>query len=174
MCCGSFYDTVAQKSRKTSALSNIRFDFGNSARGIPFELHNNHIYLQVKVNSSQRLSFILDTGASSVISRKQAESIGLKFRGKEQGFGVGENAVEAVVAEGVSLNLSGATLFRQNIAVVALEDLQKSLGREIDGIIGYSFLRRFVVEIDYSSKTINLILPKISDTKAKASAFRLS
>jgi hypothetical protein len=160
VCCGFFFQTEAQQSRKTPVVSEVRFDSGNSARNIPFELHNNHIYLQVKVNNSEPLSFILDTGASSVISRQQAKSLGLKFSGKEQGFGVGEKAVEASIVEGVSFNLFGAALSRQNVAAVALEDLQKSLGRKVDGILGYSFLHRFVVEIDYAAKTINLYAPK--------------
>jgi len=160
VCCGSFSHVKAQQSRRKSVVSEISFDSGNSARGIPFELHNNHIYLSVKVNDSEPLSFILDTGASSVISRTWAESLGLKFRGKQRGFGVGENAVDASFLEGVSLKLSGATLSKQKIVVVDLENLQKSLGRTADGILGYSFFSRFVVEIDYAAKTINLHSPK--------------
>lgn len=167
LCCGFFSQTEAQQSRRKPVVSEVRFDAGNSARNIPFELHNNHIYLQVKVNNSEPLSFILDTGASSIISRKRAESLGLKFRGKEKGFGVGENAVEASFVEGVSLNLSGATLSRQKLAAVDLEDLQKSLGRTVDDILGYSFFSRFVVEIDYAAKTINLHSPKSFRYKGK-------
>ncbi len=167
LCCGFFSQTEAQQSRRKPVVSDVRFDVGNSARGIPFELHNNHIYLSVKVVNSEPLSFILDTGASSIISRKRAESLGLKFRGKEKGFGVGENSVEASFVEGVSLNLSGATLSRQKIAAVDLEDLQKSLGRTVDGILGYSFFSRFVVEIDYAAKTINLYSPKSYRYKGK-------
>lgn len=166
-CWGSFSQIEAQKSRRKSVISEVRFNSRNSARGVPFELHNNHIYLQVKVNNSEPLSFILDTGASSVISRKRAESLGLKFGGKERGLGVGENAVEASFVQGVSLNLPGATLSRQKIAVVALEDLQKSLGQPVDGILGYSFLSRFVVEIDYAAKIINLYAPKNYRYKGK-------
>jgi predicted aspartyl protease len=167
VCCGSFSQTVAQKSRKTSLVSDVRFDFKDSTLGIPFELHNNHIYLQVEANNSKPLWFILDTGASSVISRKRAESLDLKFRGKERGFGVSENAVQASIVEGVSLKISGATLSRQKIAAVDLEDLQKSLGRTVDGILGYSFFRRFVVEIDYAAKTINLYSPQNYRYKGK-------
>jgi predicted aspartyl protease len=165
--CSFLFPIEAQQWQKKPIVSEIRFDSGNSARGIPFEVHNNHIYLQVKVNNSEPLSFILDTGASSVISRRRAESLGLKVRSNEQGFGVGKNAVEAAIVEGVSLNLFGATLSRQNIAVIALEDLQKSLGRAVDGILGYNFLRRFVVEIDYAAKTINLYSAKNYRYKGK-------
>lgn len=64
LCCGFFSQTKAQQSRRKPVVSEVRFDAGNSARGIPFELHNNHIYLSVKVVNSEPLSFILDTGAS--------------------------------------------------------------------------------------------------------------
>ncbi len=86
-------------------------------------------------------------------------SLGLRFRGGERGFGVGENAVEASFVEGVSLNLPGVSLTRQTIAAVPLENLQSSLGRPVDGILGYSFFRRFVVEIDYDARMLNLYSP---------------
>lgn len=167
VCCGFSFQIEAQQSRRNSTVSEVRFDAGDSARGIPFELHNNHIYLQVRVNNSEPLSFILDTGGSSIISRKRAESLGLKVSRKEQGFGVGENSVEASLAQGVSLNLSGVTLSRQTIAAVDLEDLQKTLGRTVDGILGSSFFGSLVVEIDYSAKTINLYAPQSYRYKGK-------
>ncbi len=165
--CSLFPRIEAQQYQNAPDDSEVHFDSGSSARGIPFELHNNHIYLKVKVNNSESLSFILDTGASSIISWKRAESLGLKFRGKESGFGVGENAVETSFVEGVSLKLPGATLSKQTIAAVSLEDLQKSLGRTVDGILGYGFISRFVVEINYAAKTINLYSPKSYRYKGK-------
>src|SRR5918912_695216 len=93
--CSIFSSAVAQQSRRTA--SEIRFASDTSARDIPFELHNNHIYLHVGVNNSAPLSFILDTGASSAISRQRAESLGSRFRRRERGFGVGENSVEASI-----------------------------------------------------------------------------
>lgn len=154
-------------------MSEVRFDSGNSARNVPFELYNNHIYLRVKVNNSEPLWFILDTGALSVISHKRAESLGLKLSGKEQGFGVGEKPVEASIVEDVSLSLSGASLSRQKIAAVALDDLQKSLGRAVDGILGSGFFNRFVVEIDYVAKIVNLHSPKSYKYKGKGESVPL-
>lgn len=163
----SFLSMSAQKTnRKTGAkisrqsLPKVHFAAGKDSLNIPFELHNNHIFLQVRINNSDPLPFILDTGASSVISRRQAKSLGLKFSGKERGVGVGENSVAASIIEGVSLNLPGATVAGEKIAAVDLEDLQKSLGRKADGILGSGFFSQFVVEIDYAAKTINLYAPK--------------
>ncbi|HEX8161069.1 MAG TPA: retropepsin-like aspartic protease [Pyrinomonadaceae bacterium] len=159
-CCGFTFQTGAQRSRRRPVASEVRFDSGDSARGIPFELHNNHIYLRVKVNDSAPLSFILDSGASTIVSRARAESLGLKFNRKEQGFGVGEDAVEASLAEGASLNVSGATLPRQTIAVADLEAVRSFEKRAVDGILGSGFFSSLVVEIDYAAKVINLYAPK--------------
>jgi hypothetical protein len=149
----------AQRSRKSPGVPEVRFVSGKAARGIPFELHHNHIYLRVGVNGSGPLLFILDTGASSVISRQRAQSLGLKLRRAERGYGVGENSIEASSVEGVSLRLPGVTLSRQGLAAIPLESLRASLGRPVDGILGDGFFRRFVVEIDYAARVVNLYSP---------------
>jgi hypothetical protein len=159
-CCGFLCQTEAQQSRKMSIVSEVRFDSGDSALNIPFELHNNHIYLQVNVNDSEPLSFILDTAASSTINRKRAESLGLKSNGRDRGFGVGKNAIEAAFVKGVILKVPGVTLSRQTIATVDLEEIQKAEGHTVHGILGSSFLRYFVVEINYAAKIINLYSPE--------------
>jgi hypothetical protein len=161
MCCGIHAPHAeAQRSRKSHAAPEVRFVSGDAARGIPFELHNNHIYVRVGVNDPEPLLFILDTGASSIISRRRAESMGLDLRRGERGYGVGEGSVEAASVRGVSWRLPGVTLSRQSAAVLPLESLQASLGRPVDGILGYSFFRRLVVEIDYASRVINLYSPR--------------
>ena len=62
---------LMDKQAITSALAaDIRFTSGNSALKIPFDLYNNHIYLQVSVNGSKPLSFLFDTGAPQALSLK--------------------------------------------------------------------------------------------------------
>lgn len=149
----------AQRPRKSPAAPEVRFLAGDAALGIPFELHDNHIYLRVGVNNSEPLLFILDTGASSVISRRRAEFLDLEIRRGERGYGVGEDSVEAASVRGITLRLPGVTLSGQSAAVLPLENLQTSLGRPVDGILGYNFFRRLVVEINYASRLINLYAP---------------
>lgn len=161
MYCGLHPSSVeAQQPRKPPAAPDVRFLSGDAARSIPFELRDNHIYLRVGVNNSEPLLFILDTGASSIISRRCAESLDLEVRGGERGYGVGEDSVEAASVRNVSLHLPGVTLSGQSVAVLPLESLQTSLGRPVDGILGYNFFRRLVVEIDYASRIINLYSPE--------------
>src|SRR5215218_9430208 len=57
---------------------------------IPIELSGNEIFLSLRVNGSEPLWFVLDTGAgSTVISTTAAEALGLKLEGSHQARGAG-------------------------------------------------------------------------------------
>jgi len=141
------------------AAQKVRFASGKSALKIPFELFGNLALLQVRVNNSKSLRFILDTGAdTTVIDARQAKALRLKPQGKIVGSG-GAGTAEATFTRGVSVSLPGVALLDQTIYVLPLEPLS-AIGREIDGVLGNDILKEFVVEIDYSAKTINLYVPQ--------------
>jgi aspartyl protease/PDZ domain-containing protein len=134
-----------------------RFTQGASALDIPFELSSNHIYVQTRVNGAGPLSLLLDTGAaSSVLNATRTEKLGLVGKGKLEGRGAGEGSVDVSVIPGVSFQLPGVEVSGQTIAAVPLDALQPYEGRAIDGILGYDFISRFVVEIDYASRRLRL------------------
>jgi predicted aspartyl protease len=137
----------------------VRFVSGKSALKIPFELFGNLILLQVRVNDSDALRFILDTGAdTSVIDAQRAEGLGLTPQGKIVASGAAGSA-EATFTRGVSVSLPGVEVLDQTIYVLPLESLS-ALGRRIDGVLGNDVLKEFVLEIDYSARTINLYEPR--------------
>lgn len=140
------------------SVQKVRFASGNSALKIPFELFGNLILMQVTVNNSDPLRFILDTGAdTSVIDAQLANVLRLKPQGRMVASGAAGSA-EATFTKGVSVNLQGVKIFDQTIYVLPLESLF-ALGRKIDGVLGNDILKEFVVEIDYSARTINLYEP---------------
>ncbi|MFQ5793912.1 MAG: aspartyl protease family protein [Candidatus Bipolaricaulia bacterium] len=152
-------ETAFQKPQE--AAPDFRFAAGQSAPGIPLELNNNHIYLQVQINNSEPLGFILDTGAAaSVIDTRRAEALDLELQGELEGRGAGEGSTNVAIAKGVSFQLPGVELFDQTIAVISLESFESHEGRTIDGILGYDFISRFVVEIDYAAELIHLYDPQ--------------
>jgi hypothetical protein len=57
---------------------------------------------------------------------------------------------------GVTTKVGGATVSSQIIAAVLLDQLEGPLGRPLDGILGYDFISRFVVEIDYANAQMRL------------------
>lgn len=155
--------------------SDVRFASGKSALRIPFKLHNNLIYLQVRVNN-RPMNFILDTGAPHIINTRQAQVMGLQLKPAGRGTGAGESEVDVSTADNVTFGLPGVTLSGQSIGVVSLENVEECTNRltaypdgrivekpqagverqVVDGVLGHQFLTHFVVEIDYARQQINV------------------
>jgi hypothetical protein len=155
---------MAQKPEKSASASKsqkpvpaVRFASGGSALKIPLEINNNIILLRVSVNNSKPLKFVFDTAASvSLINSQQAANLGLKPKEQVTGNATGGN-FQASLIEGVSLGVQGAEVFNQ---LIASAPLPAPPGFEFDGIIGYDFIKEFVVEIDYQNKIMNLYNPR--------------
>jgi hypothetical protein len=164
-----------------SLAQDTSFASGNSALKIPFELYNNHIYLKVGVNGSKTLTFLLDTGAPHIIDTSQAKALGLQLKPQGQAQGMGEGKVDAYSSEGVSFTLPGLSLSDQWVGVLPLDGVaacasevvadelghlrncepneQRCQRRVIDGVLGDAFFKRFVVEIDYNARLLNVYAP---------------
>src|SRR5436190_1351345 len=84
------------------------FASGNSALRIPFELTSNLIFLQVRVNGSEPLWFVLDTGAAgTLLDASRAKMLGIKVSGGGDLDGAGENSAAAGTARDVFFTLKG-------------------------------------------------------------------
>jgi hypothetical protein len=151
----------AMFQRPAEAPPDFFFATGHSARGIPIELASNHIYLQLRVNDSEPLWFLLDTGAGgSCIDNDQARAQGLELQGKLEGRGAGEGSTDVAFVTGATFHLPGVQVVDQTIAAISLTPLTPFEGRPIHGILGYDFISRFVVEIDYGTGQLHLHDPR--------------
>lgn len=128
---------------------------------IPFTPQDNLIVLSVRIGRSASLSFLLDTGASaSVIDAACAARLGLKPRGGAAGSATTEGGQIAMSpVSGVTLDLPGLSLPVPTLVCIDLKGLKAGLGRNIDGILGYDFFRRYVVEIDYDARRVRVYEP---------------
>ncbi|MFL6227864.1 MAG: aspartyl protease family protein [Pyrinomonadaceae bacterium] len=150
------------KARTSTTLApKIRFASGTDALDIPFELYANVIFLRARVNGSEPLSFIFDTGAGiNVVNASRAAGLSLaRASGGVTAKGTG-GTVEGTLATGATVALPGVEAFGQRIAVLPLDSLEPHVGRRVDGILGYDFIKQFVVEIDYERKTISFHDPR--------------
>jgi hypothetical protein len=174
--------TMSSAAVVRPSAPDVRFASGKSALRIPFRLHNNLIYLQVSVNNSKPLWFILDTGASYIVDTRQARALGLQLGPPGLTGGVGEGKVEVSTTGDITFRLPGVTLSGQTVAVLLMESVEectnritadsrgaivpkpKSAGESerqvIDGVLGHQLFTRFVVEIDYARQYINLYEPR--------------
>lgn len=127
---------------------------------VPFDLFENNILLQFRVNNSQPIWFIFDTGASvNVINEKLANNLGLTSRGVVNPSG-GGGTVSGTFSEGATVGLPGVEAFKQRFFAIPLDALPTYFGRDVEGIIGTDFIRNFVVEIDYTNETLTFYDPK--------------
>jgi hypothetical protein len=132
---------------------------GKTSTTIPFELHNNHIYMQAKLNGKGPFELLCDTGGANIVTPELAKEIGLKYEGVLQARGVGEKSEDVALTKIQTLQVGEATLSDQVFAVYPLSTLQNVEGLPMHGLIGYEVFKRFVVKIDYENSRLTLMMP---------------
>ncbi len=138
----------------------VRFVSGNSSLNIPFKSSSNLILVQARVNDSEPLWFIFDTGAeSTVVDSKLAKQMRLKAVGKEVGTGTAGTAT-ALIFRGVSIKLPNLEALNLRVAALPIDFISSPVGRKISGVIGNDIIKELVVEVDYESQFINLYEPQ--------------
>lgn len=132
---------------------------------VPFELYSNLILVPVRINDSDTLRFILDTGVTNTIvtdpSVLEASALRIMRRVSLSGLGE-ESAVEAGVAIENRLVMGG---MRANFHTMVVLDqnalpLSDYVGVTVHGIFGYEVFSHFVVTIDFQHKELILTHPK--------------
>ena len=120
----------------------------------PFVLLNGGIIvLKAKVdNSADSLNFVLDTGSGGIsLDSTTVVELGLKVSKSERTIrGIaGLRLVDFVYDH--TLQLKGLEVPHLDFHINDYELLSSVYGVRIDGVIGYSFLRRFIVKVDYDN-----------------------
>ncbi|HZU45081.1 MAG TPA: aspartyl protease family protein [Terriglobales bacterium] len=132
---------------------------GKTSTVVPFELINNHIYVQVKLNDKGPFRLLCDTGGANIISPEAAKELGLKTEGALQGRGVGEKSEDVGLTKIQTLQLGDATLNNQLFAVFPMESFASVEGVKEQGLIGYEVFKRFIVKVDYEHHNLTLTVP---------------
>lgn len=124
---------------------------------IPFELHGNHIFIKLRVNGSEPLHFMFDTGAAAtIISQQKAKRLKLA----SDGFLTVRSSKGPTIAYYSSDNVIS---FENNVKIdpvrishLELNHLDRILERSIDGVIGHDLLKNFVVLVNYDNFRLEL------------------
>ncbi|MEA3465350.1 MAG: aspartyl protease family protein [Thermodesulfobacteriota bacterium] len=142
----------------------ITFPAGCAALQIPFLLAQGAIYLPVTVKNDTKW-WVLDSGASSsVIDEDYARGLGLVPRGQIKGFGFCDNFDMSFVAvPQLQIGSTPSLLSLGAHTVMAYAGLADSSYEPLRyGILGYDFLSRFIVRIDYARRILTLYSPQHS------------
>jgi hypothetical protein len=141
---------------------------------VPFELVSNHIYLKVKINDHSPLNFLLDTGAGlSYLDLSKADELRIKKADRKKRKRA--DGSEEIFFKLDSIKISSGnpskdeldfaekqslTLFNQTMMGISLDQVCRFDGKQLHGILGYDFFKRFVVEIDYLNHISTIYEPE--------------
>jgi hypothetical protein len=136
---------------------------------VKLELYNHQVWLKVGLTGpgSDTLNFLFDSGAGAgLLDSAVARRI---FRdghfGDITGTGAG-GSTRMQMLENREVFLGGIRVDSVTLLVNNLDNLSSTLGRRLDGIIGYSLLKKFVTRIDLDEGTLSLY-KDIGDVKAE-------
>lgn len=103
------------------------------------------------------LNFILDTGSGGIsLDSMTTEKLDIKTELSDRTIRGIAGIRQVRFAYNHSLHLPGLRIDSLNFHINDYEVLSGSYGEHIDGIIGYSFLSRYIVKIDYDSLRIHV------------------
>lgn len=156
--CSSVFTQAGARELQEVAVSRTEQLSTQKDAVIPFELVNKNIYVQVTVGDSRPLWFVLDTGDKfAAIDLSIAKSLGLELGDQVAVGGGGKDAVKASLLKSGSFSIVGLEGFSQPLFIaVPFDKLSRASGREFAGILGFDFISKFVIQIDYLKKTITL------------------
>lgn len=120
------------------------------------------VVVRAALNGGAAGWWVLDSGASvCVVDAALAERRGLERAGRGSVGGAGAGRVAAdTVRGGVRVEVGGEVTECEGTVAIDLSGLAEPLRQRIDGILGFDFLRRHVVEIDYADRRLRLHDPR--------------
>lgn len=156
-----------------SAYSQVEWNSKRDKIVIPFELSNNLIIIDVEINNV-KLSMLLDTGSDRNLLFSFPENDTIEFfntkKIKINGFGKGD-LIEGLVSSNNQLKVKDYVDTNFELLLITDENISiiNKLGIPINGIIGYSFFKDYVVELNYQRKRVILYksLQSISQRKIR-------
>nr|WP_294936509.1 PDZ domain-containing protein [uncultured Flavobacterium sp.] len=142
---------------------------------IPFTFVDNLIIIPVEINNS-KLNMLLDSGSepSLIFSFPENDTIHLYNTKKIKISGMGnEEIAEGIFSENNIANVSGYKDKGFNLMVILDENLNFSsrIGVPVNGILGYSFFKNNVIEIDYQKKKVIIYKDKKVLEKSRIRSF---
>jgi predicted aspartyl protease len=148
-----------------NAVADYTIAGGARETTFPFQLVNNHIYAEVKINGKGPYTFIFDTGGTNTVSPSLARALGLKVEGHLEARGGGSGTMDAGYVRVGQIKIGNASIKDQLFFSMPLDTMANIEGVKQPGMVGFETFRRFVTRIDYGARTITLIDPKSFDPK---------
>lgn len=160
---GGFWRVTRAQESNLSGVARLAIGFqfaeGKGPVTLPVEVFRNLMLIEARINGSNPLRFILDSGAAtSIIDTKRAQELGLKATDKTAITGVTGTAEGGRVG-GTVVALPGVDLLNHSFISIPLGELSSHLGKRVDGLLGQDLFSKMVVEMDYTQQSVRLSAP---------------
>jgi len=152
----------AAKFNYANSISEHKWHNNSKTTHVPFTLVSELIIVPVSINGSDTLNFVLDTGAAAtvILESDNTNVLTLESESKLDISGAGESFQSiANIVPNINVILGEVELIDQTIIHLPISSVpffKDSDSVFFDGIIGYDFLKRFTIKIDYDKKIITL------------------
>lgn len=146
--------TLARYAPPPPPPNNAQWPAGKDSVSVPFRLLNNHIYVMASINGKEPIPFVFDTGATDILDDSAARQLGIPVEGALPGGGFGDQIAAFGFAKVKSVSLGGLTLPDQVFGTQASSGWIAVEGAQSDGLLGYEFVKRAVLTIDYAKHTL--------------------
>ena len=156
---------IAQQFITLTLPADVKTDATVKYNVIPFTLKNNTISVSATMNGVP-LNFVLDTGAEinvldNSLPDKAYESFIIQKRNTLNGS-VGET-IDVFAGITLRAEVGGFPFLNMKTIMTNLNDIGRVYGIQVDGILGYEFLIKSPVIIDFSKKEVRLAIREFYD-----------
>jgi len=115
------------------------------------------VIVRCLINEKGPFDFAIDTGASmTIISPAVARKTGVNQTGKRAKAVGAHGRAEARLARIKSLKIDAISVTNLPVAIMSMANINRASRLHLRGIIGYNFLKRYCLTIDYSTKSLYL------------------
>ena len=160
-----------------SLFSQVEWNSKRDKIVIPFELSNNLIIIDVLVNNVN-LSMLLDTGSDRNLLFSFPQNDTIEFYNtkkiKINGFGKGD-FIEGFISRNNILQINGYVDNNFELLLIADNNINivNKLGIPINGIIGFSFFKDYIVELNYHNNKVVMYKKFQSISQRKIKRFNI-
>jgi hypothetical protein len=125
---------------------------------VPFDLIDNRIFVNAKVNGQGPFHLLLDTGAAATLRMEVAAQLGLVKENDFETGGVGSGTVSGYRTHLRAVEIGKAHVEDIESNVLPFDDTPAVFGTaRVDGYIGYEFFEKYVVKHDYENRTVTFL-----------------
>ena len=122
---------------------------------VPFELRNDLPVVHAKVNGVDLL-LVLDSGSGALVL-DSAAAHAAHVRIGSSGLANGRTRIAMGTTD--SLSVGGAAVYDALTAIVDMTPVQRHVGYDVRGTIGYDFFQRYVITVDYAAQRLTIAEP---------------